>query len=390
GPVIGEQLLQPGEPAFTHVPDGHADQETVKQRFQLGLLRKFIRSAEERDQRSLRGLTPVLELAFVHQPQQVVQDRRRGFESLVEEGEFDVGQLPGRDALVVIGLQPADRDRAEEFLRRGELREQVDEASQPAAGRVADPFGEFDDEHRFGRSGRADQRPVLPWQKREQHGAYDLLAFDEERAQFGFDCAQLTERFIDGCRIGHYEWLRLIVIDGWWGPDQLSRPCERNRSFFAARTVSARKKLSSICGQSRSKASGSTPGWELKRLRANSFQYATISSTKATRSAVSGVLAGFCLSSIAVSPPRDTAMPPAPLLSGTQFQSKLNWALERDAARRFGRGRFSRSALICSRRANSSSQSAVVLAAPVSIAGCPSTPFPAAVGAAASIRGSWL
>src|SRR5262245_27260023 len=141
---------------------------------------------------------------------------------------------------------------------------------------------------------------MLPRQKREQHGSYDLLAFDEDRAQFGFDCAQLTERFIDGCRIGHYEWLRLIVIDDWWGPDQLSRPRERNRSFFAARTVSARKKLSSICGQSRSKASGSTPGWELKRLRANSFQYVMISSTKATRSAVSGVLAGIWFSSIAV------------------------------------------------------------------------------------------
>src|SRR5215468_2856763 len=49
GPVIGEQLLQPGESAFTHVADCHADQETVKQRFQLGLLRKFIRSAEKRD-----------------------------------------------------------------------------------------------------------------------------------------------------------------------------------------------------------------------------------------------------------------------------------------------------------------------------------------------------
>src|SRR5262245_34112523 len=90
-------------------------------------------------------------------------------------------------------------------------------------------------------------------------------------------------------------------FDGWQGLDQLSRPCERNRSFFAARTVSARKKLSSICGQSRSKASGSTPGWELKRLRANSFQYATISSTKAVRSAVSGVLARIWFSSIAVS-----------------------------------------------------------------------------------------
>src|SRR5262245_58174070 len=231
---------------------------------------------------------------------------------------------------------------------------------------------------------------MLPRQKREQHGSYDLLAFDEDRAQFGFDCAQLTERFIDGCRIGHYEWLRLIVIDGWQGLDQLSRPCERKRSFFATRTVSARKKLSSICGQSRSKASGSTPGWELKRLRANSFQYAMISSTKAVRSAVLGVLSGFCLSCIALSPPQDTAVPPALLLAGAQFQSKLNWALERDAARRFGRGRFSRSDLICSRRANSSSQSVVVLAAPVSIAGCPSTSFPVAVGMASSIRGLGL
>src|SRR5262245_10274464 len=111
-------------------------------------------------------------------------------------------------------------------------------------------------------------------------------------------------------------------FDGWQGLYQLSRPCERNRSFFAARTVSARKKLSSICGQSRSKASGSTPGCELKRLRANSFQYAMISSTKAVRSAISGVLAGFWFSSIAVSPPQDTAVPPALLLYVAQVQSK--------------------------------------------------------------------
>jgi type II secretory pathway component PulJ len=39
-----------------------------------------------------------------------------------------------------------DRRLAEEFLRRGELREQVDKASQPVAGRVTDPLGEFNDD----------------------------------------------------------------------------------------------------------------------------------------------------------------------------------------------------------------------------------------------------
>jgi hypothetical protein len=46
-PVIGKLLLKPGEPTFAHVSDGHAQQETVKQRFQLGLLRQLIRSTEE-------------------------------------------------------------------------------------------------------------------------------------------------------------------------------------------------------------------------------------------------------------------------------------------------------------------------------------------------------
>src|SRR4030095_16382875 len=55
-PVIGKRLLQPSEPAFTHVSDGHAQQETVKQCFQLGLLRQLIRSPEERDQWNLSGL----------------------------------------------------------------------------------------------------------------------------------------------------------------------------------------------------------------------------------------------------------------------------------------------------------------------------------------------
>src|SRR5262245_55156942 len=53
GSVIGKRLLQPGEPAFTQVPDGHTQQETVKQRFQLGLLRQLIRGSEERDQWNL-------------------------------------------------------------------------------------------------------------------------------------------------------------------------------------------------------------------------------------------------------------------------------------------------------------------------------------------------
>src|SRR6266508_5287495 len=86
GLMIGEQLLQPGEPALTHVTDSHSQQETVEQRFQFSLLRQFIRGPAEGYQWSLRGMTPVLELALIHQPQQVVQDRKRSLEGLVEEG----------------------------------------------------------------------------------------------------------------------------------------------------------------------------------------------------------------------------------------------------------------------------------------------------------------
>jgi hypothetical protein len=128
GLAIGVQLLQPSEPAFAHIADGHPQQETVKQRFQLGLLRQFIRGPKERDQWSLRSLPPVLELTLIHQPQQVVQDRRGDFEGLVEKGELDIGWLPGCDAPIIIDLQSADRDRAEKLLRRSELRKQVDKA----------------------------------------------------------------------------------------------------------------------------------------------------------------------------------------------------------------------------------------------------------------------
>jgi hypothetical protein len=34
---------------------------------------------------------------------------------------------------------------------------------------------------------------VFSGQKRENHGAHDLFAFDEERAQFGFNSAQLLK-----------------------------------------------------------------------------------------------------------------------------------------------------------------------------------------------------
>src|SRR5882672_1913764 len=67
--------------------------------------------------------------------------------------------------------------------------------------------------------------------------------------------------------------------------DQFSLPSERNRTAFAVRTVSARKKLLRTFGHTRSKSARSECGFAfLKFDSAMAFQYATIESTRATRS----------------------------------------------------------------------------------------------------------
>src|SRR5215467_2069921 len=67
--------------------------------------------------------------------------------------------------------------------------------------------------------------------------------------------------------------------------DQFSPPSERNRSAFAVRAVSARKKLLRTFGHSRSNSARSEFGFIfLKFHSAMDFQYRIIVSTKAMRS----------------------------------------------------------------------------------------------------------
>src|SRR5262245_50482263 len=67
--------------------------------------------------------------------------------------------------------------------------------------------------------------------------------------------------------------------------NQFSRPSERNRSALAVRTVSARKKLSSVFGHCRSNSAESEFGFASLNLNsAMDFQYAIIASTSAVRS----------------------------------------------------------------------------------------------------------
>jgi hypothetical protein len=94
--------------------------------------------------------------------------------------------------------------------------------------------------------------------------------------------------------------------------DQFSLPSERNRSAFAVRTVSARKKLLRTFGHIFSNSAMSAFGFAFLKLdSAMAFQYAIIESTMATRSETLRDGLGFFIAA----PPLDTAMSPAFILN---------------------------------------------------------------------------
>ena len=88
-------------------------------------------------------------------------------------------QLTRRDAAVVVVLQGAQGDGAEDFLRCGELRQQPLEV----AGAVEAP-AQLVGEHRLGGARRPDEQHVLPGEQRGERAVDHLGALEEQLCQF--------------------------------------------------------------------------------------------------------------------------------------------------------------------------------------------------------------
>jgi hypothetical protein len=116
-----QQRLEAG---VAHRRDGHTHQEAVVEGQQRVVVRRFVAGADGADQRRAQAARAVVELAFVEQRQQRVEDRRVGLEHLVEEGDARGGQVAVDQALVAVVLERLQRQRPEQFFRRGEARQQ--------------------------------------------------------------------------------------------------------------------------------------------------------------------------------------------------------------------------------------------------------------------------
>jgi hypothetical protein len=75
-------------------------------------------AATTADQRRAQAAGAVVELAFVQQRQQRIEDGRVGLEHLVEEGDARGGQVAVDQALVAVVFQRLQRQRAEQLLGR--------------------------------------------------------------------------------------------------------------------------------------------------------------------------------------------------------------------------------------------------------------------------------
>ena len=141
----------------------HTDQEAVVERYQRFVARHLVAGADDADQRHRQAHAAVVELAFVEQRQQRVQDRRVGLEHLVEEGDARGGQVAVGQALVAVVLERLQRQRPEQFFGRRKARQQALEVARVDEGPVQAPR-----QFALGAARRPDQQHVLAGQCGQQ------------------------------------------------------------------------------------------------------------------------------------------------------------------------------------------------------------------------------
>ena len=174
------------------VVDSEAQHETIVERGQFFLVGQLVGGPEHRDERHAKALAPVVEQALVDDGQERVEDRRVGLENLVEERDVRLGQLVRGHAPVVVVLEAAQADRAENLLGRAELGQQPLEIVG-----ALDPPAELVGQHRLGRAGRSDDEHVAARKERAERAVDQFGAFLEVLVEFLADAREV------GCRVGH-------------------------------------------------------------------------------------------------------------------------------------------------------------------------------------------
>jgi hypothetical protein len=169
-------LEQGAEAAGADRRHRQAYQEAVEEGLGDFVLRHLVGGADGADQRA--GLAPgaVVELAFVEQGQQGIEDRAVGLEYFVDECNRGIGQEALGVSLVAVVFEGLDRQRAEQFLGHREARQQPLEVAPRAEHRVQAPR-----QFALGRTRRADEQAVFAGQRGQQAEPHALAAFDEAR-----------------------------------------------------------------------------------------------------------------------------------------------------------------------------------------------------------------
>ena len=96
------------------------DQEAVVQRVELLGLGQLVGRGDEREQRHLQARVAVVKEPLVEQRQQRIEDGRIRLEDLVDEGDLGGREVAVRLADVLVVLEAAHGERAEELLGDGE------------------------------------------------------------------------------------------------------------------------------------------------------------------------------------------------------------------------------------------------------------------------------
>ena len=182
----GEELLRRDVVAM------HAQEKTIEQRFQRVLFGQVIARADEHERLEAARFFSTSENLFVQREQQAVEDGAVGIEEFVEKNERRLRQhaLGVREQFALAEF--AQIERAEEFVRFGETREQIVKAAP------FEPRGDVMHERTFRSARRPEDEQVFATHKAQAEQVDDFVLADKTPLHriehFGVQAASEIER----------------------------------------------------------------------------------------------------------------------------------------------------------------------------------------------------